>query len=205
MSDDELDQRLRGSLLGEQNDTSRIAAAVRKEMHSGIRRPLWTYAAAAAVLLAIAGALSYRAFLRTEAPPACVAAADDHHREIINGDPRPWLTNVADVQKLAESQGVPGSAIVALDNTGYKLERARLCFLGREIYVHLVYTRGRTEFSVYLHPRMAEPGIGSRVRRASSGAENLAYFETNRLIAIFVDEQSGNGALAFARAGAKVL
>jgi hypothetical protein len=205
----DLDQRVRASVLAETIDTSRVQRSIRARIRRA-RVQVWAVAAAASIALAIAGGLSYRAFFRSQTPPLCVAAAQDHQREIVNGEPRRWLTDLSAIQALAEKQGVPGSAIAALATTGYRLERGRLCFLKKQIFLHLVYTKDSGEFSVYLRPRGSESPFAAfvpvkRVREASVGPEDLAYFQTDRLTAVFVDEQSRAQALTFARAGAKVL
>jgi hypothetical protein len=152
---------------------------------------------AASISLAIAGGVAYRAFIRPQTPPICVAAAQDHEREIVQGEPRPWLSDVSAIQSLGQKQGVPASAISALAATGYRLERARLCFLKKQIFLHLVYNKDNAEFSVYL--RRSSGLFEGSVR----GQGTLAYFETRSVTAVFVAH--GADALAFARAGARVL
>ncbi len=198
MTDEELDERLRAAVLAEQIDTSSLERSIRKRM----RRPrvvLWLAGVAAGLAILVA------VFFRPQTPPLCVAAAEDHRREIVEGEARPWLTDIAAIQTLAEKQGVPRSAIAALGTTGYGLERARLCFLKKQIFLHLVYTKDAEEFSVYLRPRGSDSPFDRSVRRISVGAEDLAYFDTDRLTAVFVDERSKAQAAAFARAGARVL
>jgi len=152
----------------------------------------------------LATMFSYREFRREQIPPICTAAMQDHQREIVNGEPRHWLTDLSAIQALAQKQGVPTAAIAALDSTGYRLERARLCFLQKQIFLHLVYSKQGGEYSVYLRPRGVEPSFSAAVRdRSVRGTENLAYFETDRLTAVFVSQDTG--ARAFASAGAKVL
>src|ERR1700729_932341 len=110
MSDDDLDERLRAGILSEDVDTSRLAAAVRNRIHSRRSRGLrWALAAAASIALAIAVSFAYRTFFFP--PPVCVAAAEDHEREIVKGDPRHWLFDLSAIQSLAAKQGVPTSAI----------------------------------------------------------------------------------------------
>ena len=205
MSDDELDQRVRDCILSEEVDTSRVAEAVRNRIQTRRHVRGWAVAAAALIATVLAGGLSYRTFRKEQIPPLCVAAAQDHEREIVNGEPRRWLTDLAAIQAIAEKQGVPGSAIASLATTGYHLKRGRLCFLKKQIFLHLVYTNDGGEFSVYLRSRGSESAFDGSVRQASVGAENLAYFQTDRLTAVFVDEQSRAQALAFALASAKVL
>ncbi len=196
MTDDELDQRVREALLSDQVDTSHVELAVRDRIRQR-HVPGWAVAAAAVIAMVAASSLSYRAFHKEQTPPICVAATQDHQREIVNGEPRPWLSDRSAVQSLAEKQGVPASAIAALDTSGYRLERGRLCFLKRQIFLHLVYTKDGRELSVYLRP---PSGLFNESVR---GDQTLAYFETNRVTAVFVSH--GADALAFARAGARVL
>lgn len=201
MTDDELDQRVRESILAEESDTSRVAAAVREQIATRrVRVPGWAVAAAGVVAMIAASTLSYRAFRSEQTPPAiCTAAAQDHQREIVEGEPRQWLTDVSAIQSLAQKQGVPASAIAALGTTGYRLERGRLCFLERQIFLHLVYTKGDGEYSVYLR---SPSGL---FHSSVQGASHLAYFETSRVTAVFVSDASSGDALDFARAGEKVL
>jgi hypothetical protein len=198
MTDDELDERVRRAVLGEPVDVGPLERSIRERIQFKGTRPYvphWAFIAAAIVLLIAGTAMFF--LLRT--PPVCVAAEQDHQREIVNGEPRAWLSDVSAIQSLAQKQGVPPSSISALATTGYRLERARLCFLNKQIFLHLVYTRNGSEYSVYLRPP-------SRLFTDSvRGAESLAYFETNRVTAVFVSHGAGANALAFARAGAKVL
>lgn len=202
MTDDEMDQRLRASILSEEIDTSRVASAVRNRIAAQTRHvPGWAVAAAALIAMVLAGGLSYRAFRREQTPTICVAAVQDHEREIVRNEPRRWVTDLSAIEALGQKQGVPGAAIAALATTGYHLERGRLCFLDRQIFLHLVYASGGNQYSVYLRPRSGEELFNNSL----SGAKNLAYFETKRVTAVFVSHAAGADALEFARAGAKVL
>jgi hypothetical protein len=200
MTDDELDQRVRASILAEPVDTSRVELAIRSQIRTRRRVPRWALIAAAGVVLAIGSGLTYRALFRPPPPPLCIAAGQDHEREIVNREPRRWLTELSAIQALAEKQGVPGSAVVALGTTGYSLERARLCFLKKQIFLHLVYAKDGRQYSVYLRPGSEGGSFSNSVR--SSG--NLAYFQVDHLTAVFV-AQSGANVFAFAQAGARVL
>jgi hypothetical protein len=188
MTDEELDQRVRESILAEPIHTARIAAAVRNQIRPSRHVPHWA-------LLAIAAGIALAAFLWPRTPLVCVAAAQDHEHEIVQNEPRRWLTDLSDIESLAEKQGVPAAAISALDTTGYRLERARLCFLKKQIFLHLVYTRDGSQYSVYLRPPSGEASFRDSVR----GNANLAYFETRRLTAVFVSRTAD--ARAFARTG----
>ena len=196
MTDDELDQRVRAAMLSEQIDTAPLERSIRERIRQP-RVPRWALVAAAGLAVMIAGGAAYRSFVKSQIPPICVAAAQDHEREIVLGEPRPWLSDISAIQSLAEKQGVPASAVAALGTTGYRLERGRLCFLRKQIFLHLVYTKDGSELSVYLRP---PSGLFNDSVR---GEETLAYFETDRVTAVFVSR--GADALAFARAAATVL
>ena len=189
MTDDELDQRLRERLLSEEVDTSRVAAAVRSRIRQRRHIPRW------AAVSVIAAGILLLALLWPRTPQVCVAAAQDHEREIVNGEPRRWLSDVSEIDSLAEKEGVPVSAIAALATTGYHLERGRLCFLNKQIFLHLVYTRSGGQYSVYLRPLTPEAAFTSSVQ----GTEKLAYFQTRRVTAVIVSRAAN--AQAFARAG----
>ncbi len=192
MTDDELDQRVRESILAEPIDTSRVAVAVRNQIWR--RRHITRWA-----VVAIAAGIALAAFFWPRTPPVCVAAAQDHQQEIVRGEPRRWLTDLAAIESLAEKQGVPAAAIPALGTTGYRLERARLCFLKKQIFLHLVYTKDGGQYSVYLRPLTQEASFSAAV----GGSEKLAYFQTRRVTAVFVSQTAD--ARAFALAGARVL
>jgi hypothetical protein len=206
MTDDELDQRLRDAILAEEVDTSRVEHALHEQINGPRHVPGWAAAAAAVIAMIGAGALSYRTFVIEKATPqVCVAAAQDHHREVVNGDPRKWLTDLPSIDSLAEKQGVPASAIAAIATTGYRLERGRLCFLQKQIYLHLVYSKNAQVFSVYLRPTSQDPTFSDSVRDAKLGSEDLGYFQTRTLTAVFVSRTTGADAADFARASAIAL
>ncbi len=200
MTDDELDQRVRASILAEELNTAPLERSIRERMQRP-RLPPRALAVAAGIALVVVGGLAYRQFFGPRTPPVCVAAARDHNYEVANGMPREWLSDVSAIQSLAARQGIPAEAITALGATGYRLEHGRLCFLKSQIFLHLVYTKGDEVFSVYLRRRDPEMGFGPSIRQASFDTEELAYFQTDRLTAVFVDEGMKTEALAFARAG----
>lgn len=208
MTDDELDQRVRAAVLSEQIDTAPLERSICARMS---KRPMphWAVSVsagiAAGIVLVAAGGLAYRQFLGPLTPAVCVAAAHDHSHEVANGAPREWLSDLSAIQSLAAQQGIPAAAITALGTTGYRLEHGRLCFLKDQVFLHLVYTRDQEVFSVYLRRRDPDLQFGPSIHEASVGMEELAYFQTDRLTAVFVDEQMQTQAVAFARAGLQSL
>ncbi len=203
MTDDELDQRVRASVLSEKIETAQLERSIRGQLKRPFM-PRWALATAAGIVLAIVGGAAYRTLLKPP-PPICKAAARDHSAEILSGVPRKWISGLAAIETLAAQQGVPGEAVAALGTTGYRLERARLCYLDKQIFLHLIYSKADFEYSVFLRPRGSESPFDGSIRQASFGMEQLAYFQTDRLIAVCVAEQSSADALAIARAAAKVL
>lgn len=204
MTDDELDERLRAGILSEDVDASRVEAAVRARIVNDRRHvPGWAVAAAALIAMVVSALFSYKAFVKEQTPQLCVAAVQDHEREIVENAPRTWLNDTSAIQSLAAKEAVPFSAVAALATTGYRLQRARLCFLNKQIFLHLVYTKDGRQYSVYLRRVNGGGPAKAAVREALIGGDDSAYFETNQVTAVFVAH--GSGAAAFARAGAKLL
>src|SRR5690349_4765987 len=78
----------------------------------------------------------------------CSEAVRDHRIEVIESSPRRWLDNPAALQALAAKQGLP-----VPKPAGYQLERGKLCRLQGRIFLHLVYSDGSHEASLYLRER----------------------------------------------------
>ena len=152
-------------------------------------------ALAAVLLLAIAG---YRTILSFHTQAIYSAAARDHHVEIVQAQPRKWQTDAADLERLVSSQGLPGVSVATLAPAGYRLQRGRLCLLEGRVFVHLVFSRGRDSFSLFLRqretPRMLSAGA------TAFAAEHVAGFQTNSLTALVVSGQSDQDALLLTRA-----
>jgi len=189
----EADLRLRDVLLDEQVDTSAIDARVRECIRPSRR---WM-AAAAGIAAALVVGLTVRMELRPD--PTCVDAAVDHHDEVVNGVPRRWRTDAQEIAQLAAKQGV---AVPQLEGAGYRLERGKLCRLTGHIYLHVIVSDAAgSEMSIFLAPGDS----AAPVRVMDSGAEHVAYFETGRVKAIVVADQSSASAAGLARAAERAL
>jgi predicted anti-sigma-YlaC factor YlaD len=216
-----LDAELRQAVAGEPVDVGSVVRRVRERISAetggaarlALPRRRWMIAAmgaAAALLLVAAG---YRGLLGPRVARVYADAALDHRLEVVEKAPRPWKVDPAQVSALAETQGIPASVPVALSSGPYHLERAKLCFLDRRIFLHLVYSDGAREFSVYLRQRGAESLSGwaretdnGRVLHTSNtGGEHVASFQTDSLTVMVVAEQSADTALHFARFAATAL
>lgn len=214
-----LDARVREALVAEGIDAVRMDRLVRKRIaadeksrsvpaRSAGRLAAGAAAIAAVVLLAIVG---YRELPRV--PRVYADAAFDHQLEIVQQQPRAWLTSAAEIEALAGQQGISPSAVAALSSGAYRLVRGKLCFLDRQIYLHLVLSDGTQEVSVYLRRSDGVP-LSGPVREVANGRlvctsdisrEHLASFETPQLVALIVSDQSAEAALKAARFAATVL
>jgi len=219
-----LDARLREVVFAEESNAIRVDRRVREliaaeaatgplpQMRPRPRR--WVKPAlgiAAAVLLVIAA--GYQTLLGTRVARVYADAAFDHYLEIVQHGPRPWLTDPAQIAALAEQQGIARSAVTALASRGYHLDRGKLCFLDGRIFLHLVFSDGAQEFSVYLRRRDARPLPGP-AREIANGmplctsdikGEHVASVESSTLLAVVVTDKSSDAALNFARFASGVL
>lgn len=203
------DASLRTGILAENIDTTRIDRHIRRLIapptaSHNTRR--WLLAAAGMTALVLAAVLGIWVFaFRTK--PVYAAAARDHRWEIVDGQPRKWLTNRAAIAALAERQGVSDSLIAAVAPAGYRLVEGKLCRLDGRIFLHLVYANGLANFSVFLRRPDSKAAVGTNreIVVATQGSEHIAGFDDAQLSALVVTEQSGNAALVFVRSAAAVL
>ena len=203
----EFDSRLRAQAdaADREIDTAALDHAILRRIaaEEGRRLPARWLIAAGVTAVLIASTLAYRVWHVPQVSAVCEDAARDHHHEVIDRQPRAWLSDHAQIEELAQRQGLPASAVVSLAASGYRMERGKLCRLDGQVFLHLVYTDGAQEFSVFLRPKDAKPVAG--VYTADLGADHLASFQTERLAAIVVTDQSAEAALHLVRLAAGVL
>ena len=179
------DKQLREAIAADPADSRDVETRVTRMIaRDRLRRLLVPAAAAAAVL---AAAALYLAEHRTAPPnPAIFAdAARDHTVEIIKQAPRRWRTDAADIAALEVAQGISDSDVKALENTGYRLQRAKVCRLGGTPYMHLVYGKGDREISVYMRV-LGNQAVSDA--ESSSGNLQLASFARGRVQAVIVTD-----------------
>jgi anti-sigma factor RsiW len=214
----EMDTLLRAGVLADDVSAAEVDHWVRERIAPAPPRLLavalrWQLVAAAIVTLLLIAGVAYRAFLTSKPASLYSDAARDHRSEVIFRQPRRWLVSEAAIEKLAEQRGVSPAAVASLAPTGYRPEHAKLCRLDGRIFLHLVYTDGTHEFSVFLRQRDSDamPGKpldtvnGRQLYRADFGDEHLGCFETDRLSAMVVTNQPGQAALTLARRAAAAL
>jgi anti-sigma factor RsiW len=188
-----MDERLRKALCAGLPYAGEIERSVRRRIVRE-RSRRWMLVAAAALL--IAAVMGYR-MLRPERLYA--DAALDHRLEVMERQPRRWRTDPAEIGKLAVRYQL--TDLTALAPAGYRLEHAKMCGIDGQPALHLVYTNGVQEFSVFVRP-----GGGMEPLSAHSvGSEHLARFRTARHEAVIVTDGSSGECLQFARFAAAVL
>jgi anti-sigma factor RsiW len=196
-SDVELDARLRRAVLAEPVDTAGADLAIRHRIGRDTRWRRMSIAAGIAAVLVV-GVVVYRAGARSSAVYA--AAAQDHRREVVDHERRTWFSQPEQMNALAARQGISAGAPAAI--AGYHVEHAKLCRLNGRIFLHVVYSDGSREFSLFL--RQPDAGHSSSIRVAGSGGEQVATFETAHVSAMIVTDHASDAA-EFARIAAAAL
>ena len=200
-------------------DPQDLRAHVRREMHAS--DSLWRRifavstlrlaAVNAVLLILLSGTLFYvsrqRAFERT----LYADAADDHHDEVMaHLVDSYWRYKAGDIQELLHSWAGQATLAETLAPTGYHIARARLCELQTQIYVHLVYSDGAHEVSIFVRRKEAETlagrAIGS-INGKSLHAEfvkdlQVAGFQSRDLTILVVTDMPRRDCLDIARQAA---
>jgi anti-sigma factor RsiW len=181
-----IDENLRERLREEPVDATRIEQQVRASIRSESRKRLFaSLAVAAAILLAFTG---YRVLLASRTTAIYSAAANDHRREIVEGQPRSWQTDQHAIIGLAEAQGIPAATATALAPAGFHLAQGRLCFLNGRVFVHLLYKDANGNMSLFLRAQQT-PHFSDRGAEAF-GMEHVSGIQKNNLTALAVSDQS---------------
>jgi len=155
----ELDHLLRSTVLSQEMDTRALEFRIRRELRSTPQRHIvfprrLALVAAGLVLLATLGLLSSN-WLRTtrQASAICADAIVDHRVEVTENAPRKWTADLGII--AAVSQKVIGTQINPEQFTpsGYHFERAKICSLVNKRYVHIVFSNGNQEISMFVRTR----------------------------------------------------
>jgi len=199
------DELLRTSVLAEHIDSSGVDQRVRAGISAGGRttshRWMFTAAAvAAALLLAIVG---FRVTVSSRTKPLYAAAARDHRMEIVDRQPRKWLTDYASIGRLAGREGLSGSVAVDFAPAGYHLAQGKLCLLDGRVFLHLVYMNETGDFSLFL--RRSDDAAIAGIQAETFSAEHVAGFQHGQLKALIVTEQAGDSVLRLAQFAETVL
>ena len=179
--------------------------------------PLVAATAAAAALFAFVlmpkNTSSPTAPIQTKATPAVnilADAADDHHDEVVEHLQREWLYSTSEIRKLVQEGTGSSTVLTELTPDGYHVERARICELGHKNYLHLVYSDGAHEVSMFVRQQDGEQLAGAE-RDKVNGTPLLgdsyqklqvAAFQSPRYTVVVVSDQPMNSTVDFARKAA---
>ena len=211
------DARLREIVLSDSADANPVIRRVRERiagesLASIVRHPVSRSTRRFAVILIGAAAafalvlLGYHGLLGPQVPRVYAAAVQDHRLEVVEHQPRRWLTDPLEILELARRQGIALPSIAALAPRGFQLDRAKICFLSGEAFLHLVYSNGSQEFSVYLrHQSFGQlPGL-ARISAGGSGfyecaldSGHVVSFQKASVAVVVVSGRSAAAATAFA-------
>jgi anti-sigma factor RsiW len=217
-----LDDALRAAILAGEVDTTGVDNQVRQQIAfpqapaaqpNRFRAPQARWLATAGVAASITLAfLVYRVTFRTQIATVYADAAR-HHGHLV--DHKQWISGQGPLAQLAQQGGMEASALMSLAPAGYRLEHGKLCRLDGRPFLHLVYTNGVNEVSVFLRPwDDPEPSQGIAMGTVNNsvlytvdiGPEHLSFFQTRQLTAVVVSDQSdGKTALSVASSIARAL
>ncbi len=218
------DQRLRAVVLSDAVDEVGVANRVRQQIRSDLGahfRPSshspvgrrWAIVAAGIAAAVLLAALGYGGLLGPELPRVYADAALDHQFEVVDHQPRRWFVDPSQIVALAASQGVSQSAVMAVPPAGYHLVRAKLCWLDSRLFVHLVYSDGSDEYSLFLRhsdigPEAVRPAPSAEptfVQASGREGEHLVSFQIRELTAVVVTNQPQDVVLHLSRSIAAAL
>lgn len=191
-----IDAALQSALSGATPDTGPLELAVRQRIAVDSRRRRWAGAAMlapAAALLAVAG-IAWRNW--STPPQSYAAAALDHRKEVAEAQPRHWRTSPSDLAGLAEQNGLELSQAAGMALTGYRLERAKVCTIGGQRMLHLVFSNGARRYSIFVAPDF---GRAESSRPVRAGAERVAEFKTGHFRGLVVSDSSATECAELAR------
>ncbi len=198
------DERLRSAILAEPVDDGAVEQRIRDIIYAAPQTSRhWKQVIAGIAAVLVFGVTAYFALRLARSNPVALAAARDHRVEIVDRQPRKWLSDPAAIEALAATQGLPASAVSALTPAGYRLAQARLCYLDGRVFLHLVYRDSPGNVSVYL--RRVDIPAESRIRLDSFAAEHVAGFQHGRLVAVLVTNQPGDAISRLAQSAASSL
>jgi anti-sigma factor RsiW len=205
----ELDERLRDELLSTPVESSaveqRVRATIAAEPRPRFSRRLRiAVGIAAMLLLVLAGFIALRGRAGAQPVEICSDAARDHLREIVRQEPRRWTSDRSGIDALSEHLGFSPAAVSKFTVPGYRLARGKLCRLDGRVSLHLVYSNGVQEFSLFLQPaRDSHPAAG--LYSADFGAEHAASIQSGQVRAVIVTGESNAAAKDLARSAASAL
>ena len=196
----ELDHLLRSTVLNQEMDTRALEFRIRRELSSAPKRPILfprrlALIAAALFLVGAVGFLSSNWLRATrEASAICADAIVDHRVEVVENAPRKWSSDLARI--ASASQRIVGAEVnpEKLAPSGYHFERARICSLQDKRYVHIVFSNGTQEVSMFVRTRdvLSTRALSwwgnSRLYQDVLGNTNVVRFDGQRFSFVMVGD-----------------
>jgi hypothetical protein len=169
--DEDFDRQLRDAILAEPVDTAALDNRIRERTRfvtKSVARGKWIAAIGIAAILTLA--IGGYFLFPNRSVVTCQDAVRDHRIEVVDGSQRKWLSDASEIKVLAAKQGLPLPA-----PQGYRLERGKLCRLGGHVFLHLVYSDGSHEASLYLRDRGLAPSTGMLIDGDVALAEGARF------------------------------
>lgn len=185
------DDRIRQALAAEDYPAAQTVQAVQHRIaaarHAQARRFQAVAGLAAALLTAVFTGYVWRT--NQQSHRIFADAARDHRLEVTEHLPRRWRSDLAEIGVLARRFGLTAEKAQALAPSGYRLLQAKTCGLDGHAELHLVFSDGAQQISLYVRPR---PGALAAITTAEFGAEALALVQNARYSALAVATVSAN-------------
>jgi hypothetical protein len=177
---DDFDRKLREAYTRDPVDTRGLERSIRAE----IRRQSWHRSAlrlvsAAAVVVALLG--GYWAARWSSEPKIYRDAALDHRAEVVQKAPRRWRTTDSELDTLTARFGLSRERVAF---SGYRLLRGKVCLLDGQRVLHLVYSGGGSEYSLFLLAGNKHAPTGE----ARIGEEHIEGFDAARKTGLVVSD-----------------
>jgi len=122
---------------------------------------------------------------------------------VVQHQPRRWRSARPEIELVTARFGLSQSQAAGMAPSGYRLERAKVCGLAGAPVLHLVYTDGAREVSVFV--RRNDSGAGWNLSPASAGAEYLDPVRTEHYSAVILSQGSRTECLPFERSARAIL
>jgi len=156
-AESDFDLVIKHAINEERLQTRQLEAHVRNAIrsYSPWKSPvmmLVRYSVAATIIFAVLLVATFGyAKGRMDVSATCGDAVDDHQEEVIGKAPRKWRVEDKEVQALAQKMVGDPKVAERVAPEGYHLVGARVCVLHGKRYMHLDYSDGTNQVSVFLH------------------------------------------------------
>jgi anti-sigma factor RsiW len=193
-----MDARLRKALCAGLPDAGKLQRSVSRQIAQK-RAEWWQLIAAVAAALLIAAVLRYGLYRPGPGARLFTEVTRDHQQEVTEHQPRHWRTDPVEVDKLAARYQLHD--VTSLAPAGYRLEHAKMCGIDGQPALHLVYTNGVQEISLFV---LLQTGRDRGISATGVGNVHLAAFQNERIRIIATGGAWGD-CLQFVRVAASVL